>query len=152
MIRTSTSPVRLGLLALIGLIGVAGCATKVSTERFGVVAAPDANRRSPVPVDLVLIRTEALVPVVTEMSARQWFEDRAQLLRDHPADLDYRSWEFVPGQVVDFNRLPFPDRKGYALVVFADYLSEGVHRLRVDPHKEFRLVLRVEGFEAESIR
>lgn len=150
--KSWTRRVPLRIFGLILLMGVSSCAAKVSTERFGVVAAPDANRRSPVPVDLVLVRTEALVPVVTEMSARQWFQDRAQLLRDHPADIEYRSWEFVPGQVVEFNRLPFPDRKGYALVVFADYLSEGVHRLRVDPLKEFRLVLRVEGFEAETIQ
>lgn len=140
------------LLCLLVLIGATGCAAKVSTQRFGVVAAPDANRRSPVPVDLVLVRTEALVPVVTQMSARQWFAEREQMLRDHPADIEYRSWEFVPGQVVEFNRLPFPDRKGYALVVFADYLSDGVHRLRVDPLEEFRLVLRAEGFEAGPIR
>ena len=150
--KSWTRRVPLRIFGLILLMGVSSCAAKVSTERFGVVAAPDANRRSPVPVDLVLVRTEALVPVVTEMSARQWFQDRAQLLRDHPADIEYRSWEFVPRQVVEFNRLPFPDRKGYALVVFADYLSEGVHRLRVDPLKEFRLVLRVEGFEAETIQ
>ena len=140
------------LLSLLCLIGAAGCATMVWTQRFEVVAAPDANRRSPVPVDLALVRTEALVPVVTEMSARQWFENREQLVRDHPEDIVYHSWEFVPGQVGEFDRLPFPDRKGYALVVFSDYLSEGVHRLRVDPLKEFRLVLRVEGFEIESIR
>lgn len=129
-----------------------GCAASVSTKAFQVVAAPDANRTSPVPVDLVLVRAEALVPVLTALSARQWFEGREQFLRDYPGGLEYRSWEFVPRQVLEVGRLPFSDRKGYALLVFADYLAEGVHRLRVDPLEEFRLVLRTDGFEVEAIR
>ena len=102
-------------------------------------------------MDLVLVRIEGLVPVVTGMSAKQWFGEREQILRDHPDGIEYQSWEFVPGQVLDVRQLPFPDRKGFALVVFADYLSEGVHRLRVDPMEQFRLILRVDGFEAAPI-
>jgi type VI secretion system protein len=129
-----------------------GCAAKVSTRGFEVVAAPDANRHSPIPVDLVLVRTDALAAIVTGLSAKQWFAQRSQLLKDHPGDLEYRSWEFVPGKVSEIDRFPFDSRKGIALVVFADYLSEGAHRLRVDPMKKFRLTLSEEGFQAESIR
>ena len=154
MIRSrARGPFRWTALALAAvLVPLVGCASKVATRSFEVAVAPDANRDSPVPVDLVLVRTEALVPVVTAMSAKQWFQEREQMVKDHPAALEYRSWEFVPGQVRDMARFPFPDRRGFALVVFADYLSEGVHRLRVDPMEEFRLILRAEGFEAQAIR
>ncbi len=128
-----------------------GCATKVTTQSFQVVATPHANHDSPVPVDVVLIKTKPLVPMVTGLSARQWFQERDQLVRDHPGQIVYRSWQFVPGQVVDVRHLPFRNRKGVALVVFADYLSQGVHRLRVDPMKKFRLILNADGFEADSI-
>lgn len=134
---------------LLVLLTLAACGPKVATKRFEVVSTPDANLESPVAVDLVLVRTDALVPAIAALSAREWFDSRDQLTRDHPGALVFHSWEFVPGQVVDVDRLPF-DRSGVALLVFADYLSDGVHRLRVDPMREFRLVLRHRGFEIES--
>ncbi len=130
---------------------LSGCAAKVATRSFQVVATPHANKDSPVPVDLVLIKAGPLVPMVANLSAKQWFQERSQLLRDHPGQIEYRSWQFVPGQVVDVRHLPFANRKGVALFVFADYLSEGVHRLRVDPMKKFRLILNADGFQAETI-
>lgn len=129
-----------------------GCAAKVTTKNFEVVAQPHANQDSPVPLDVVLVKTAPLVPIVTGLSAKQWFQDRAQLMRDHPGGIEFRSWQVVPGQVIDVRHFPFPNRKGIALVVFADYLSEGVHRLRVDPMKKFRLILKDQGFEAEPLK
>jgi len=138
------------ILCLLGTL--AACSAKVNTRNFAVSASRDANRDSPVAVDLVIVREEALVPTVTAMSARQWFMDRDQMARDHPASLEFQSWEFVPGQIWESSGFPLSNRSGYALVVFADYQSEGVHRVRVDPIREFRLVLRAEGFETQELR
>ncbi len=123
---------------------------EVATRSLEVVVAPDANRDSPVPVDLVLLRSEPLIALVAGLTARQWFDQRSQLLRDHP-DLDYRGWEFVAGQVVTIDEFPFESRKGVALFVFADFLSEGAHRVRVDPLKKFRLRLEAGGFVVEPL-
>ena len=150
-------PIRrfLGTLPLCLLLLLSsGCflsSPKVATRSLEVVADPDANRESPVPVDLVLLRAEPLVAVVAGLTARQWFDQRSQLLRDHPNDLDYRGWEFVPGQAVRFDDFPFESRNGVALFVFADYLSEGAHRVRVDPLERFRLKLGADGFVVEPI-
>ncbi len=138
-------------LALL-VVALQGCAASVATRSFQVVTTPGANEDSPVPVDLVLIKARPLVPLVTALSAKQWFADRMQLVRDHPGQIEYRSWQFVPGQVVDVKRFPFKSRNGVALVVFADYLTQGVHRLRVDPMKKFRLILNADGFEATPLR
>ncbi len=124
---------------------------KVATRSFEVVADRGANQESPVPVDLVLLRSEPLLALITGLTARQWFDQRSQLLRDHPNDLDYRGWEFVPGQAVRFDDFPFESRNGVALFVFADYLSEGAHRVRVDPLERFRLKLEAGGFVVEPI-
>lgn len=137
------------------LVLLPGClfgGAKVATRSLEVVAAPDANRESPVPVDLVLLRAEPMIALIAGLTARQWFDQRSQLLRDHPNDLDYRSWEFPPGQVAIFDEFPFESRKGVALFVFADYLSEGAHRVRVDPLEKFRLRLEAVGFVVEPIR
>ena len=124
---------------------------EVATRGLEVVAAPKANRESPVPVDLVLLRAESLVALVAGLTARQWFDQRSQLLRDHPEDLQYRGWQFVPGQVATFDRFPFESRKGVALFLFADYLSEGAHRVRVDAFTRFRLRLEAGGFVLEPL-
>lgn len=137
------------VLLLLALLPLSGCGPKVATRSFEVVATPDANLESPVAVDLVLVRTDALLPAIASLTAREWFASREQLARDHPEALVFHSWEFVPGRIVEVDELPF-GRSGVALLVFADYLSEGVHRLRVDPMREFRLVLRHRGFEIES--
>ncbi len=143
---------RCGGTLVLALLAMSACAHKVPTRSFQVVAVPAANADSPIPVDVVLVRDDALVAVVTALSAKQWFQQREQLVRDHPDAIAYRSWQFVPGQTIDIDPLPFPSRKGVALFVFADYLSEGVHRLRVDLMKKFRLILRPDGFDAEPIR
>lgn len=133
------------------LPGVSG-GPEVATRGFEVVAAPDANQESPVPVDLVLLGSEPLVALIAGLTARQWFDQRSQLLRDHPKDLDYRGWEFVPGQVATIDEFPFESRRGVALFVFADYLSEGAHRVRVDPLEKFRLRLEASGFVVEPMK
>ncbi len=145
----------LGTLPLfLVLLPSTGCflsSAKVATRSFEVVADRGANQESPVPVDLVLLRAEPLLALITGLTARQWFDQRSQLLRDHPNDLDYRGWEFVPGQAVRFDDFPFESRNGVALFVFADYLSEGAHRVRVDPLEKFRLKLEAGGFVVEPI-
>lgn len=150
-----TLPLCLILVLLSGCLpgflpGVGG-GPEVATRSLEVIAAPDANQESPVPVDLVLLRSEPLVALIAGLTARQWFDQRSQLLRDHPKDLDYRAWEFVPGQVATIDEFPFESRKGVALFVFADYLSEGAHRVRVDPLEKFRLRLEAGGFVVEPM-
>jgi type VI secretion system protein len=99
-----------------------------------------ANLNSPVAVSVVVVRDKDLLDRLIELPAAQYFEQREQLQRDFPKDLDEWSWEWVPGQVVAPLSLRFrAGAKGG--LVFADYLTEGDHRARFDPYRPFRLVL-----------
>jgi len=118
----------------------------VHTERFAVRVHARANDRSPVPVDLVLVRDKETLGVVLPLTARQWFQQRDQLLRDHPGSLHAEHWEFVPGQARRFDRLPM-GRSGVALIIFADYLTPGPHRARVGHLQRFTLVLGERDFQ-----
>ena len=77
-----------------------------------------------------------------ELKAQQWFEQREQFQRDHPGTKSFVSWywELVPGQPLLTQKLEF-DSGARAVVVFANYFSEGQHRVRADAHQD--LVIRL---------
>lgn len=147
MMRTSSAS------ALVLALALCGCAAAtVSTRLIEFRAADDANRDSPVAVWFVLVRDPGLVEGLQQLTARDWARGREQWLRDHPGMLVDHQWELVPGQSLEPTQLPFRDRTGVALFVFADYLAAGAHRVRVDPLARIRIELGVDGFSVEPIR
>jgi type VI secretion system protein len=105
------------------------------------------NRNSPLAVNLLIIYDEALLARLLDMTAKQWFESRDQMLRDffHGKAFDYWGWEWTPGQHVPVQRLPLePAAQG--AVIFANYHSPGAHRIRFDPFKSIDLVFMEEEF------
>lgn len=147
----SRRPARgVGLLLAMLLAGCSG--STVSTRTVAFQAEPQANRDSPVAVWFVLVRDPALVPGLQQLTARDWARGREQWLRDHPGVLLDHRWELVPGQVIEPMDLPFRDRSGVALFVFADFLTPGAHRVRIDPLARIRVLLGADGFTVEPIR
>lgn len=127
-----------------------GCGRSIATRSLGFTVAPDANDHAPVPVELVVVYDGALVPQLLELSAREWFQGRQQLLRDHPRGLRAHLWELVPGQDLPMQELPL-DRSGAAAAfVYADYRTPGAHRIRVDSYARVRLRLTAEEVQVEG--
>jgi len=115
--------------------------------------APAANRNNPVAVDLVLVTDKKLLKELMKMSARDWFTQKHQVQLDYPKekDLSAGSWEWVPGQSVKLDRL----NVRYEVVggvVFANYLTDGVHRAAIDPRKPFVLTLGEEDLCVQSTK
>lgn len=135
---------RAAAAVLLGLM-LTGCGPSIATRSLGVVVEPGANNQSPVPVELVVVRDPEIVPLLLEMTARQWFDGRDQLLLDHPSGLRSHLWEFVPGQELPMQPLPVPSNGAVAAFVYADYFTPGPHRVRVDPYS--RLLLRLTADE-----
>jgi type VI secretion system protein len=105
-----------------------------------VQIAPEVNHDSPVAVELVMAYDDKALDELLKMSKDVWFRNRGQLLRDYAGRVDTWRWEWVPGQQVSL--VPISYRIGAkGAVLFADYLTPGEHRARIDPHRPLRLVL-----------
>lgn len=106
--------------------------SKLKWDGFTVLAGADANLNSAVAVDIVLARDDATLNLVSGLSAAKWFSTRNDIKKSFPQGLRYRSLELAPGQSM---RLPGSEFEGLRVVgvlVFADYLTPGEHRVRVD--------------------
>lgn len=114
-------------------LGACGGAPDVEIRSVELRVAEKANQDSPIPVDLVLVGHPDLVDRIIGLTAVEWFAQRSQFRRDHPAELTIYSWELVPGQTVPRQPVSRPDSL-WAAVVFANYSQPGPHRLRVDTH------------------
>ncbi|MFN7963114.1 MAG: type VI secretion protein [Thermoanaerobaculia bacterium] len=138
------------------LVGSCGLVTRTQrlfggTLPLDVVVSAGANRTSPVAVALLVVYDSKLGEKLQSLTARAWFEQHQQFKRDYPRDFDAWSWEWVPGQDVAHQQLAY--RSGARLVlVFADYLTVGAHRLALDPHKHWRLVLGDATLTAEEVK
>lgn len=111
----------------------AGCGGPVKTRAYALALSPAANANSPVPVEMVAVYSRAMLEEVAGLTARDWFQRRAQLARDYPDGWRSVRWELVPGQTVALRRLELSRRGARALFVWADYQTEGPHRVRLDP-------------------
>ena len=138
------------------LLGALGCGTGSRSLFGGDVAVrldadPKINQDSPVPVELVVVYDKDLLAKLAGMTARDWFQNRAQTRKDHPGEDDFVSmaWEIVPGQSMPPQTLSFASGARGGLV-FADYFSDGAHRARVDPHQNLRIHLQADDVAVEQ--
>jgi type VI secretion system protein len=111
---------------------------KVVWESFSVFATNDANLNSPVALDVVMLRDDATLNMVASLPASKWFASRGELEKTFPQGLRVKSIEIAPGQTLriplgDFGPInDFGPGRVMAVMVFADYLTPGEHRIRVD--------------------
>lgn len=153
----SRSVFRLTILGIL-MIATASCGLpNRMRSMFGgdlpiqVIISPGANEDSALAVDLIVAYDEKIIDELLKISARKWFEGRAQFLRDHPEKIRHWTWEWTPGQEVE------PLEVSYGIgakqvVVFADYLVPGDHRATRDPQRPFRLVLEQSELRLEDLR
>ncbi|PWT90875.1 MAG: hypothetical protein C5B56_04715 [Proteobacteria bacterium] len=135
------------LLAAAFLSLTSGCRkARIICLRTEVVSA--ANQNQPVAVDVLLVRDKDLIKKLMAMPASDWFEKRAQIMRDYPDPKElvvfHREW--VPGQVVPCSSLalkPMPR----ATILFAHYFGKGDHRARLINGKSAAIHLGEEDVE-----
>jgi len=113
-----------------------------SKLQLRVHVSPAANKNNPVAVDLVLVSDKNLLKELMKMSAKDWFERRHQVQLDYPKEtaLNAGSWEWVPGQAVQIDRLTVK-LEIVGGVVFANYFTEGAHRALINPRKDITITL-----------
>jgi len=115
-----------------------------------VTTVPKMNRDMPVAVEVMVVYDAKILDQLEKLSATQWFEGRAQFMRDNPPNADtYETWrwEWVPGQNVPDQEMPY-SLGSRATVVYAGYQTPGEHRAKVAPRQDFLLSLQGNDFRA----
>jgi type VI secretion system protein len=111
---------------------VAPKGTKLAWNGFSIYSTSDANLNSPVALDVVVLRDDASLNMVSSLPASKWFTSRAELAKTFPQSLTYLSLEMAPGQTLRVPVSEFGVGRVTAVMIFADYLTPGEHRIRVD--------------------
>ncbi len=115
--------------------------------RVAVEADPDANQNSPIAVAVLVVYDKDVMRDLSKLSAGEWFEQSDQRQRDNPdmSDFDIVQWEIMPGQKIKELDLELQGKPAKGLV-FADYYTEGRHRVRFHPEKRILVVLAKDRF------
>lgn len=114
---------------------------ELSIDSVSIYADPDANQNSAIEVDLVVVYDLELMNTLGKMSAVKYFAISRQLLLDNPTMVDVWHWELVPGQIVD-DFTPEQDGDAFGAFVYANYLTDGDHRVKVAPDGVVKIVLQ----------
>src|SRR6187549_2130614 len=97
MVRTVSSRFAVRGIAACSLLGLLLFGGELP---LSVSVAPEANRNSPIAVELVIAYDGKVLDELLKMPAGDWFRKREQFLRDHPGGMDTWKWEWIPGQKV----------------------------------------------------
>jgi type VI secretion system protein len=126
---------------------LSACVAPRTGVSLRVAVAPDANDRTPVPVDVVFVWDNELLEKVGALTAADWFAAKPQFRQDDPLHraLTVCEWEWVPGQAVPDIDLTVPvaaRRWIRGVFLFTNYRAAGAHRLTVTPGTVAQIELR----------
>jgi type VI secretion system protein len=148
-----------GVAALLFAVSSAGCGvvgggsdTVFQHEVLRIQSSPDANNFSPTAVDMVFVYDPGVIDLLQGLPAADWFARRRQFLLDFPDGLAVESWEIVPNTAPILWEVPaemFENEEGDDAVtafIYADYLSPGEHRARLETRIGTRVDLGPDTF------
>lgn len=125
---------------------LSGCKTglfppRVNLNDITLIAQAKANDDSPVAVEIVIVRDEALAAKLQETTASQWFETRNAFQTTYPKEIQTWYYELPPGKQLTVHPTEFSGKSAYALLLFANYRNNQPNRLRLDPYSKATVLL-----------
>lgn len=127
--------------------------TRLAWKEVVIAASEGANRNSPVAIDIVLVLEEPALEQLAALPAAKWFQVRADMLRTFPNTFIYKTWEVAPGQTLRVPGEVFGTPSVVGVFVFADYLTPGEHRMRVEQLQDGIIVqLGARGFTVSPFK
>jgi type VI secretion system protein len=108
------------------------------TQHVKVTISTDANNNSPVIFSVVLPRNQGAMKKLLDLTAKQWFAQREQLLRDYRGDITETYYEFVPGQSVP-ELTQKVGRSVHQGILFVNYQTAGAHRYTFDANAPLKV-------------
>ncbi len=148
MVNVYPPGIRVWLIVLMVLLCVPGCGMlpkiflDTKTKTVAISASTTANQGFPVAVDIILVNDTLLVDTVKDLTAKDWFKAREQFINANTTSLSVISREVVPGEIAPIVELTRSKRANTKCIfVFAKFLVDGNHRLRVDTIEEPKIIL-----------
>ncbi len=150
-VRFGAALAGLGLLAaLLGGCGGLSLFPGIKATTLELQATTDANRNSPVAVDVVVAYDEQTLARIASLPAAEWFQGREQLKRDAAGQIRTVELEMVPGSRREVDLKALGRYRAVGGVLFAGYLTPGAHRLRIDRLDPLHIVLGRDEFSVQS--
>jgi len=120
---------------------------KVEIGEISVLSDPAANLNTALEFEIVLVSDQDVLSKLSALSAAKWFELRDDLRKTYPGAIESMRWELVPGQDLHLASGQFKDKRALAVLVYANYLTPGEHRARIDSfHDGVNIRLLPRGF------
>ena len=145
LLRSALKPLACMLSIACVLLSLPGCSSmsammfppgvKLDWESVSLYIDPAANRDFPLAVDVVLVSDEALARKLATMKWQEWFAARDSLRKSQPGELEFDSVELAPGDAMTLPGKRYSGKRVFAALAFADYLSTGDHRARLETLK-----------------
>jgi type VI secretion system protein len=120
---------------------------KVELGDIQVLSDSNANLNTALQLEIVFVKDPELLKKLSEISAARWFASRDDLRKTYPGGFESTEWELVPGQDLRVPREKFKDKRALAVMIFANYLTPGAHRARIDSYRNGVVIhLMARGF------
>jgi type VI secretion system protein len=118
-----------------------------------VTASEDANENSPVALDLVYVKDQAMLTALLATPANKWFATRSDIRRSFGESVNVTSLELMPTQSLQLNGKALAGNRALAALVFADYPGPGEHRERLQMATTGYVVhLGAKGFRVAEVK
>lgn len=106
----------------------------------------NANDNSATAVDIVAVHDKTLLAELLNMTADQYFEKSTQIQNDYPDHVQIFHWEVVPSQLISSTNLSYKKNCPLDAIVFARYVTEGAHRIRIGQQRHMEINLKKDNF------
>lgn len=116
-------------------------ASNNSVTSIQILGSEDMNSSQALAIDAVFVYDEALVSLIAELPATEWFERKQELEFSFASNITTLQWEIAPYAVVTDVVLPPNSRRAHYGVVFANYANGGNHRIDISDIPEVTLLL-----------
>lgn len=111
----------------------------------------DVNNKAAVTVDVLVFYEKKLFEKILKLPSDKYFDQKEQLQKDYPTEMDVFSFEVIPGQRTHDQHVETSRASGVGCIVFAHYTTPGAHRVVVGPNDAILIELDKKDFKVKVV-
>lgn len=125
---------------------------KVWLQKVNFNVHKGVNDNSPLRLDLLIVKNDALLQSLKGLTADQYFTERTQIQRDHPGQIQLYTWEILPGHRLQPMKINIEKVSSAGVIIFARYRSPGAHRHLISNEREITINLEQHDFNVQKVK